>query len=123
MPVPTTRALWLAALSLVPAAVALLSPSIAVVLIAFDVALVVLIAIDFFLAPRVEALQLRRIVEPVLSSGRVNIVRLEQSMINWASVLPLPAQLFPPLHTWSAQPQPWVVQSVVSLPVQPLPGP
>ena len=77
MPVPTTRALWLAALSLVPAAVALLSPSIAPVLIAFDVALSVLIAIDFFLAPRADALQLRRIVEPVLSSGRVNIVRVE----------------------------------------------
>ena len=50
MPVPTTRALWLAALSLVPAVVALLSPSIAPLLIAFDVALVALIAIDFALA-------------------------------------------------------------------------
>lgn len=77
MPVPTIRALWLAALSLVPAAVALLSPSIAPVLIAFDVALVVLIAIDFFLAPHASALQIRRLVEPVLSSGRVNVVRLE----------------------------------------------
>lgn len=79
MPVPTTRALWLAALSLAPAVVALLSPSIAPVLIAFDVALLVLIAIDFVLAPRAEALEIRRIVEPVLSSGRVNVVRLELS--------------------------------------------
>lgn len=77
MPIPTTRALWLAALSLIPASVALLSPSIAPVLIAFDVALLVLIAIDFFLAPRVGDLEIRRIVEPVLSSGRSNVVKLE----------------------------------------------
>ena len=77
MPIPTTRALWLAALSLVPAAVALLSPSIAPLLVAFDVALVVLVAVDFFLSPRAEALGIRRIVEPVLSSGRVNVVKLE----------------------------------------------
>lgn len=77
MPIPTTRALWLAALSLAPAVVALLSPSIAPGLIAFDVALVVLIAIDFFLAPRVNGLRIRRMVEPVLSSGRVNLVRVE----------------------------------------------
>ena len=79
MPVPTTRALWLAALSLGPAAAALLSPSIAPFLIALDVALLTLIAIDFFLAPRVSALEIRRFVEPVLSSGRVNVVRLELS--------------------------------------------
>lgn len=77
MPIPTTRALWLAALSLVPAAVALLSPSIAPLLIAFDVALVLLVAVDFFLAPRAESLEIRRIVEPVLSSGRSNLVKLE----------------------------------------------
>ena len=77
MPVPTTRALWLAALSLVPAVVALLSPSIAPLLIAFDVALVALIAIDFALAPRAGVLALRRSVEPVLSSGRVNVVKIE----------------------------------------------
>ena len=77
MPVPTTRALWLAALSLVPAAVALLSPSIAPLLIALDVALLVLIAVDFGLSPRSESLQIRRMVEPVLSSGRVNLVKLE----------------------------------------------
>ncbi len=77
MPVPTTRALWLAALSLVPAVVALLSPSIASLLIAFDAALIALIAIDFALAPRAGVLVLRRTVEPVLSSGRVNVVRIE----------------------------------------------
>ena len=77
MPVPTTRALWLAALSLVPAVVALLSPSIAPLLIAFDAALIALIAIDFALAPRAGVLVLRRSVEPVLSSGRVNVVRIE----------------------------------------------
>jgi uncharacterized protein (DUF58 family) len=77
MPVPTTRALWLAALSLIPAAVALLSPSIAPLLIAFDGALLALIAVDFFLAPRAGSLELNRTVEPVLSSGRVNVVKLE----------------------------------------------
>ncbi len=77
MPIPTTRALWLAALSLVPAAVALLSASIAPLLIAFDVALLLLVAVDFFLSPRAEALEIRRIVEPVLSSGRSNLVKLE----------------------------------------------
>lgn len=77
MPVPTTRALWLAALSLIPAAAALLSPSIAPVLLAIDAALLVLIAVDFFLAPRASELELRRIVEPVLSAGRVNVVKLE----------------------------------------------
>ena len=80
MPVPTTRALWLAALSLAPAAVALLSPTIAPLLIAFDVALLALIAADFFLAPRVASLQIRRLVEPVLSSGRVNLVKLELAL-------------------------------------------
>ncbi len=80
MPVPTIRALWLAALSLVPAAVALLSPSIAPVLIGFDLALLVLIAIDFVSSPRSSMLQLRRVVEPVLSSGRVNLVKLELSL-------------------------------------------
>ena len=60
MPVPTTRAVWLAALSLAPAAVALLSGSIAPLLIAFDAALLVLIAVDFFLAPRAGPLILRR---------------------------------------------------------------
>src|SRR3990167_8916976 len=77
MPIPTTRALWLGALSPAPGVVALLSPSIAPGLIAFDVALVVLIALDFFLAPRVGDLRIRRMVEPVLSSGRVNLVRIE----------------------------------------------
>lgn len=77
MPVPTTRALWLSALSLVPAVVALLSPSIAPLLIAFDVALLILIGVDFMLAPRAGLLQIRRVVEPVLSSGRTNVVRLE----------------------------------------------
>lgn len=77
MPVPTVRALWLAALSLAPAAAALLSPAVAPALLAFDVALLLLIALDFFRAPRADALRVRRVVEPVLSSGRANVVRLE----------------------------------------------
>ena len=77
MPVPTTRALWLGAFSLVPAAAAILSPSIAPALLAIDAALLLLIAVDFFLAPRASELELRRVVEPVLSSWRVNVVKLE----------------------------------------------
>jgi uncharacterized protein (DUF58 family) len=77
MPIPTARALWVAALSLAPAAVALLSPSIAPLLVAFDLTLLVLIGVDFVLAPRARVLEVRRVVEPVLSSGRANPVRLE----------------------------------------------
>jgi uncharacterized protein (DUF58 family) len=80
MPIPTTRALWLAALSLAPALVALLSPSIAPALLAFDLALLALIIIDFLRAPRADALVVRRLVEPVLSSGRPNQVTLELAL-------------------------------------------
>lgn len=80
MPVPTSRALWLAALSLAPAAAALLSSAIAPVLLAFDLALLLLIGLDFLRAPRADALVVRRVVEPVLSSGRSNVVKLELSL-------------------------------------------
>lgn len=75
--IPLPRALWLAALSLVPAVVALLTPSIAPALVVFDGLLLLAVIVDFFLAPRRESLRIRRIVEPVISSGRVNTVKLE----------------------------------------------
>ena len=78
-PVPTVRALWVAAVSLVPAVVAVLSPAIAPGLLAFDLALLVLVVVDFFLAPRAAALVVRRTLEPVLSAGRSNPVHLELS--------------------------------------------
>jgi uncharacterized protein (DUF58 family) len=79
-PVPTTRALWIAALSLVPAVIAVLSPSIAPLLLALDGAVLLLVIVDFALAPRASALVLRRILEPVLSSGRTNVVKLELAL-------------------------------------------
>ncbi|MGV3620763.1 MAG: DUF58 domain-containing protein [Archangium sp.] len=75
--IPRPRAVWLAAVSIVPAAVALLAPWVAPVLIAFDVLVLVAIVADFLLAPRASALRVRRIVEPVFSSGRANVVRIE----------------------------------------------
>lgn len=77
MPVPSSRTLWLAALSLAPAAAALLSTGLAPLLIAFDLALLMLIGVDFALAPKAAVLDIRRVVEPVLSAGRVNVVKLE----------------------------------------------
>ncbi|MFZ5444174.1 MAG: DUF58 domain-containing protein [Myxococcota bacterium] len=79
-PVPTVRALWVAALSLVPAALAVLWPAIAPLLLAFDLALLVVVLADFALAPRADVLRLRRIVEPVFSSGRANLVQLELTL-------------------------------------------
>ncbi len=76
-PVPTTRALWLAALSLIPSVVAVLSPAIAPLVLAFDVALVALVVIDFLRAARGAEVEVNRVVEPVLSSGRANVVKLE----------------------------------------------
>jgi uncharacterized protein (DUF58 family) len=78
--VPTTRALWLAALTFVPAVIAMLSPRIAPVLIFFDVAIVALVVIDFVSSPRASALVVRRITEPVWSAGRANRVTLELTL-------------------------------------------
>lgn len=75
--IPRSRAVWLAALSIVPAAVALIAPWLAWALIAFDVLVLLAIVVDFFLAPSKNAVRIRRIVEPVFSSGRANVVRIE----------------------------------------------
>lgn len=79
-PVPTLRAVWLGALALLPAVLAVLAPGVATLAWAFDGALLVLVGVDFLLAPRAASLVLRREVEPVLSAGRPNRVRLELAL-------------------------------------------
>jgi len=74
--VPTRRAIALAAIGLAPAVLTVLSSSVGWLLLAFDAALVVLVAIDWLRAPRVEVLRLAREVEPVISSGARTPVRL-----------------------------------------------
>jgi uncharacterized protein (DUF58 family) len=76
-PVPTRRAVALAAAVLLPAILAVLSPSFALLCLALDLALVALVLADFALAPGPAALAVRRRVEPVLSSGVPNPVTLE----------------------------------------------
>lgn len=76
-PVPTRRAVALAAAALLPAILAVLSPSFALLCAALDAALLLLVLADFWLAPRPAALAVRRRVEPVLSSGVPNPVTLE----------------------------------------------
>lgn len=71
---PTQRAVLLAALGLLPAVLTVLAPSFKWVLLAADLAIVALVAIDFVLAPA--SLRVVRVVEEVLSSGIVNRVRL-----------------------------------------------
>lgn len=78
--IPTTRALWLAALSLVPAAIALLEPAIAPALLIFDAALLALIVIDFFRAPTAGAFVVTRTVAPIISSGRESVVELQLTL-------------------------------------------
>ncbi len=75
--IPLPRALWLAAVSLVPAALALVEPSFATALWLLDATLLAAVLVDFLRAPRAAALQVRRVVDPVLSSGRANTVTLE----------------------------------------------
>lgn len=75
-PVPTRRALALAAAGLLPAVLAVFSPSIAWVALTLDAALLALIAVDFLRAPGPEAVRVDRELEPNLSSGVPNRVRL-----------------------------------------------
>ena len=79
VPVPTTRALGLVALGLVPAALAMLIPSSAWLVSSFDLALLGVIALDFFLAPAPRTLRIERSMEPVFSAGRSNRVQLTLS--------------------------------------------
>lgn len=77
--IPRPRAVWLAAASVVPAAVALMAPWIAPGLLAFDALVLAAIVADFLLAPSKTSLRVRRVLEPVFSSGRANVVKLELS--------------------------------------------
>jgi uncharacterized protein (DUF58 family) len=75
--VPTGLAVALVAAALVPAALALASPVFLWLAVALDVAVLLVCAYDFLAAPRAEDVEVRRRVEPVLSSGVANPVRLE----------------------------------------------
>ncbi len=75
-PVPTTRAVGFAAVALAPAVLAVAVGPLAWVALALDVALLVLLAVDFALAPKASSLAVTREVAPVLSSGVPNRVRL-----------------------------------------------
>jgi uncharacterized protein (DUF58 family) len=85
-PVPTGLAVALLAAALVPAALAVASPTFGWLTLALDVAVVALCGVDFLLAPRASALEVRRAVEPILSSGVPNPVRLELALTGRAPV-------------------------------------
>lgn len=74
---PTPLAVALVAVALVPAALALVSPAFVWLAVAVDGAVLLLCGYDAWAAPRAQALGVRRVVEPVLSSGVANPVRLE----------------------------------------------
>nr|WP_211194417.1 DUF58 domain-containing protein [Pyxidicoccus fallax] len=65
------------AAGLLPAALAVASPTFGWLALAVDVAILALCAVDFLLAPRAEAVKVSRRVEPILSSGTPNAVRLD----------------------------------------------
>jgi uncharacterized protein (DUF58 family) len=75
-PVPTKRAVVLAAIGLVPAAFASLVHQFSGWLWFFDAGLLVAIAVDFGRAPRATQLTVERMVPAALSSGRPNPIRL-----------------------------------------------
>ncbi len=79
MIVPLPRAIGLASVALIPAALAVVSPGFAWACVAIDLAIVVLAVIDFLRAPRLEAITVSREVEPVISAGIPNkvVLRLE----------------------------------------------
>src|SRR5439155_25525332 len=77
---PTRRAVALAALGLLPAVLTVLSSPVGALLLAFDAALVLLVALDWLRAPKVEAVRVVRVVEPVISSGVRAPVRLELTL-------------------------------------------
>ncbi|MCY1079683.1 DUF58 domain-containing protein [Archangium lansingense] len=79
-PVPTGLAVALVAAALVPAALAVAGSVFLWLAIALDAAVLLLCAFDFFSAPRASDVEVRRAVEPVLSSGNANPVRLELSL-------------------------------------------
>jgi uncharacterized protein (DUF58 family) len=81
-PVPTGLAVALLAAGLVPAALAVASPAFGWLALALNVAVVALCAVDFLLAPGGGAVRVRRVVEPILSSGIRNPVHLELERVD-----------------------------------------
>lgn len=81
-PVPTGLAVALLAAGLVPAALAVASPAFGWLALALDVAVVALCAVDFLRAPGAGAVRVRRVVEPILSSGIRNPVQLELERVD-----------------------------------------
>ncbi len=76
-PVPTPLAVALLASGLLPAVLTFAAPAFAYLAAAVDLAVLLLCAVDFALAPKADALKVARRVEPILSSGAVNLVHLE----------------------------------------------
>ena len=83
--VPLPRAVILASIALIPAALAVFSPHIAWACVSIDVAILLLVAIDFLRAPRVGWLSVTRLVEPVISAGIPNRVQLHLELTAHAS--------------------------------------
>jgi uncharacterized protein (DUF58 family) len=80
-PVPTGLAVALVAAALLPAALVVASPAFLWLALALDAAVLLLCAVDFLTAPRASDVEVRREVEPVLSSGVANPVRLELHLL------------------------------------------
>ena len=80
-PYPLPRAIGLAAAGLIPACLAVVTPSIAWACLAIDLALLGLLAIDFLRAPRASWIRIEREIEPVLSAGIPNRVRLRLELV------------------------------------------
>ncbi len=76
-PVPTGLTVALVAAALVPAALSVAGSVFVWLALALDVAVVLLCLGDFLAAPRAADVEVRREVEPVLSSGQAHPVRLE----------------------------------------------
>jgi uncharacterized protein (DUF58 family) len=70
----------LVAAALVPAALAVAGSAFLWLAVALDAAVLLLCAFDFLAAPRASDVEVRREVEPVLSSGTANPVRLELAL-------------------------------------------
>jgi uncharacterized protein (DUF58 family) len=75
-PVPTRRAVVVAAFGLLPAVVSVLAPSVALACVVLDLTLLAAVAVDFLRAPKASSVRLSRELDPVLSSNRPARVRL-----------------------------------------------
>jgi uncharacterized protein (DUF58 family) len=75
--VPLPRAGILASVALIPAALAVFSPTLAWACAAIELAILLLVAIDFARAPKAGWLSVTRVVEPVISAGIANRVQLQ----------------------------------------------